>query len=458
MIILSVNAVLQGQGYTRPETDALLTTKTPVYGLGKNLLRNWYFIGGGSQQSANPFAFPINTRGQTTISTGGTYFIDGWRTRNVTGGTVTFNNNGNGISITSDSQANALIQYIDNPSILIGKIVTISVLTNNNLYYATTSTAISIPANQTTSAVTAITSSGQMNLNISTAGVIWVDIRANANSTEIFKAVKLELGTQQTLAHNEGTEGTPIWVFNETPNFNEELIKCKISQADSEDKYASSGWWNYGIGSQLKDQIEYSNCNTGLTTTGALPPFSGYFNIGTTASNRPDSITSNMTAVIEQVIRGDSYQYQKYYDYNTNKIYERFANDGTFGDWESQIMTLYSGDPTELTVGGSSITFTKSYKNYSFLALFILIDSASTTSGNAGNRVKCLIPVPMLSAGIRNPIFTTTNPNNAVDQLVVSDPKIVVFAGDSTNYNTLTLTQKSANINHVYLYRVYGIK
>lgn len=39
-------------------------------------------------------------------------------------------------------------------------------------------------------------------------------------------AVKLELGSEQTLCHNEGTEENPIWVLNEIPDYNEQFEKC----------------------------------------------------------------------------------------------------------------------------------------------------------------------------------------------------------------------------------------
>ena len=41
------------------------------------------------------------------------------------------------------------------------------------------------------------------------------------------QAVKLELGSEQTLAHNEGTEENPVWVLNEIPDYGEELRKCQ---------------------------------------------------------------------------------------------------------------------------------------------------------------------------------------------------------------------------------------
>ena len=44
---------------------------------------------------------------------------------------------------------------------------------------------------------------------------------------ETIIAVKLEHGSEQTLAHNEGTEENPFWVLNEIPDYGEELRKCQ---------------------------------------------------------------------------------------------------------------------------------------------------------------------------------------------------------------------------------------
>lgn len=83
----TLNGVLFGNGRTvsakaLDSADGAASTesvaeKLPIYGMGKNLLRNWYFVGGGSQQGAG--IFPINSRGNTTY-TGSTSTIDGWHT------------------------------------------------------------------------------------------------------------------------------------------------------------------------------------------------------------------------------------------------------------------------------------------------------------------------------------------------------------------------------------------
>jgi len=47
-----------------------------VEGINPNLLRNWYFVGGGTGRGV----FPVNSRGKTSyaISSTGTKAMDGW--------------------------------------------------------------------------------------------------------------------------------------------------------------------------------------------------------------------------------------------------------------------------------------------------------------------------------------------------------------------------------------------
>jgi len=49
------------------------------------------------------------------------------------------------------------------------------------------------------------------------------------------QAIKLELGDQQTLAHQENG----VWVLNEIPDYEEEYYRCITSDVDSDDTYAN---------------------------------------------------------------------------------------------------------------------------------------------------------------------------------------------------------------------------
>lgn len=65
-----------------------------------------------------------------------------------------------------------------------------------------------------------------------------VAIQGNTvNSAIKIIAAKLELGTQQTLAHQDANGN---WVLNEIPDYNEQLLRCCMSTADSGDTYANN--------------------------------------------------------------------------------------------------------------------------------------------------------------------------------------------------------------------------
>ena len=61
-------------------------------------------------------------------------------------------------------------------------------------------------------------------------------------------AAKLEFGPTQTLAYQSGTDenGKPIWALYETPDYNEELLKCAQSTADPNDTYANKVIYHTG--------------------------------------------------------------------------------------------------------------------------------------------------------------------------------------------------------------------
>lgn len=94
----------------------------------KNLLRNWYFVGGGTEG-----VFPINTRGATTY-TGVVYEIDGWK-GNETGTTVDILSDCISVTSTSSEQARPA-QITDYPALLFeGKTITISAIAKGNFRF-----------------------------------------------------------------------------------------------------------------------------------------------------------------------------------------------------------------------------------------------------------------------------------------------------------------------------------
>ena len=143
-----------------------------------NLLDNWYFAGGGSQQGYG--IFPVNQRGQTSYSNSDAYTIDRWK---LVSGSLTVSSGG----IT----LNGTIAQILPASV--GLPVVASALLSDG-------TMITPTYNDSTKTFT-LTATGQT-----------------------IVAVKLEIGSTQDLAHQEG--GT--WVLNEIPDYAEQLSKCKL--------------------------------------------------------------------------------------------------------------------------------------------------------------------------------------------------------------------------------------
>lgn len=189
----------------------------PLYS-NPNLLDNWYFAGGGSQQGGGQF--PINQRGATSYAAGSVdYTIDRWR-----------KNSTSVLSLTNDYLSlsdNWIYQRLEwamtseqIESNMVGKTYTLSVLTTDGLFSATKKIESSAPFIYDT----AITN-GSIRIQISDSGPFQAVIFANSGASINLIAAKLELGPVQTLAHQDA-EGN--WVLHDSPpNFQQELAKCQ---------------------------------------------------------------------------------------------------------------------------------------------------------------------------------------------------------------------------------------
>lgn len=180
-----------------------------------NMLDNWYFVN------------PVNQRGQTSY-TGGVYGIDRWlkSAAETTVAVVT-----GGISV-SGKQFQRLEQRVEDAQSLNGITVTFSALVKNPngnfrlaLYNATTGGLITqdFQASEDFQLVQ-ITAAPVINAG----DVFSVALYPGANDatterTCTIKAVKLELGSQQTLAHQENG----VWALNEIPRFSDQLAACQ---------------------------------------------------------------------------------------------------------------------------------------------------------------------------------------------------------------------------------------
>lgn len=176
-----------------------------------NLLHNWYF------------ANPINQRGQSEYTGSAiTYGIDRWFSARA----VLHLTEG-GLSIVWDGvngNTGYIAQRIENGAHLSGKTVTASLMIDEELCSVTGV----FPAKGGTAISTGYTLAGNtMRLLAewpSNSNFPQVAVASNTTEPHTILAVKLELGSTQTLAHKEGD----TWVLNDpAPDPQQELAKCQ---------------------------------------------------------------------------------------------------------------------------------------------------------------------------------------------------------------------------------------
>lgn len=213
----STNLVSSGGVYAALEKQAIRP----------NLLDNWYFVGGGSQQGGGQF--PINQRGSSSYSiiSAGLYSIDRWRGS----GSMTSSNPENvalssGYVTLSCNSSAGFSQRIENYAALAGKTVTVSFLVEVTagkygivIHDGSSHELIEATPNgkQLYTAQYSVPSS------ISNF-YVYLDGKTSPCSAKLY-AAKLEIGSTQTLAHWDET--AQKWVLNEVPNFEVELAKCQ---------------------------------------------------------------------------------------------------------------------------------------------------------------------------------------------------------------------------------------
>lgn len=240
---------LGGEGAVKYSTAQTLTTEQKeqaqknigvTWPCNPNLLDNWYFLN------------PVNQRGRTSY-TRQDYTIDRWyhRDGNSTG-TVTLTDSGITLSRTdtSGAGARAFNMRVDNLEQLLGKTVTISALVAENTHAAnevriSLDAADSVEFNSkplvrayppTTNSTILVTGTGTIPTSTTYPALNFGVFSGTVPGTVTILAVKLELGTGQTLAHQDA-EGN--WVLNEIPDYHTELLKCIQSTADPADTYAN---------------------------------------------------------------------------------------------------------------------------------------------------------------------------------------------------------------------------
>lgn len=203
-----------------------------------NLLANWYFVGGGSQQNGGEF--PINSKGATSYSHG-QYCIDGWYNRYSM--TASLLSTGLKLQLTASGPYPYLSFDVASVDELKGKKVTISFVVSevstgfkgvratinqgNNVWaiggIGTNDVATGYAT--TTGLYTATGTLSTSNLYSRFFFSLRLDAYSRASGDYcVISAVKMEVGDTQTLAHQE----SGAWVLNETPNFDEEFMKCAV--------------------------------------------------------------------------------------------------------------------------------------------------------------------------------------------------------------------------------------
>ena len=197
----------------------------------KNLLDNWCFVGGGSQLGDG--VFPINQRGQTAYS-GYSYVVDRWRSLSsklvmtILSDYISIDLNGSGVPFC---------QKVNSTISLAGKTVTFSILAKgkniriaisayNGASFSKHFVSESFAGDANAFKIYSVTAALE-NLLSTDSLAAQIYSTTNESSPILCKAVKLELGSEQTLCHNEGTEENPVWVLNEIPDYGEELRKCQ---------------------------------------------------------------------------------------------------------------------------------------------------------------------------------------------------------------------------------------
>jgi len=240
----------------------------------ENLLHNAYFMGGGSQQGNNQF--PINNEGLTSYPVGSAWGIDGWDIDELNDASMNILSDGIVIIHANVAGTYTFRQYIDNYEQYIGKTLTVSFL--GTLLEGTSCNIViwyhPFSSDWRGEYLTTSFSDGLQSLTFTVpndaTGLAIMIAASGANQPYKLKlqAAKLELGSMQTLAHQEN--GT--WVLNDAPpDFALELAKCQTSVANPYDPRANRG--------NLSTQADLSNLRVVGTknTTGATIYAGTYF-------------------------------------------------------------------------------------------------------------------------------------------------------------------------------------
>lgn len=226
-----------------------------------NLLDNWYFVGGGSQQGGG--RFPINQRGLTTYTVS-EYAIDRW----IVHGNHTISLTPDGLLLPTTGLS--FYQVIERSRLGGSTVATLSVLTDKDcdiwLNFGTVSGL--------TTGKMHVISGVDTSTDEIIRGCFFNTSQEIPENTHLI-AAKLELGPHQTLAHQDA-DGN--WVLNDPPpKYGEELAKCQRYQTDL--NIFHSGYARFGLGYAYAETLAYVQIPL-PTTIRAFPTVEMSGNIG----------------------------------------------------------------------------------------------------------------------------------------------------------------------------------
>ena len=196
-VVMEFDRAVPGGVATLDENGKLVESQRVVKS-NPNLLINWYFPN------------PVNRNGKTEYADIG-YAIDMWRkTSTEANGVLLVEKTG----LIAKSGSPVIRQYFEDKPVYVGKTLTASILFGNNELLTATQTVTA----ETFRAL--YTSRLYFDSNASKNEVFAVTVPADRHVI----AAKLELGSVQTLAHQD--EGGN-WVLNEIPNYAEQYAICE---------------------------------------------------------------------------------------------------------------------------------------------------------------------------------------------------------------------------------------
>ena len=153
---------------------------------------------------------------------GGGYGLDRWRVS--ANGIITVTDTGVLLQKSSNSAYGSMYETID-ATLLLGKEITIAALINDNLYAVSGTVPDTVPTDKNTAVcISARVDDVTIQSYLYASGVLACEVVNYGTGACKAGAVKLELGSQQTLAHQDA-DGN--WVLNEIPDYGEQLRRCQ---------------------------------------------------------------------------------------------------------------------------------------------------------------------------------------------------------------------------------------